>query len=84
MAAYRTDFAREDTVRLINLPNLTHLFLSDNRLSGYMPTSLLGRLNMDSSDLCGVRFCRGPVSLARSATSATTGDEPRRPAPEGC
>ena len=53
-----------------NLANMTHLFLSDNRLSGYMPTSLLGRLNMDSSDLCGLRFCRGSVSSARSATSA--------------
>ena len=35
-----------------------------------MPTSLLGRLNMDSSDLCGLRFCRSFVFSARSATSA--------------
>ena len=56
-----------------NLANMTHLFLNENRLSGYMPTSLLGRLNMDSSDLCGLRFCRGFVSSARSATSAAHG-----------
>ena len=61
---------RKIPLELGNLANLAHLFVSDNRLSGYMPTSLLGRLNMDSSDLCGLRFCRGSVSSARSATSA--------------
>ena len=53
-----------------NLANLTHLFLSDNRFSEYMPTSLLGRLNMGFSDLCGLQFCRGSVSDVLSATPA--------------
>ena len=62
---------RKIPLELGNLANLAHLFLSDYRLSGYMRTSLLGRLNMDSSDLCGLPFCRGSVPSARSATSAT-------------
>ena len=69
-AGYRIDFAWDDTVRVGDLANLTHLFLSDNRFSGYMPTSLLGRWNMGFSDLCGLQFCRGSVSDVLSATSA--------------
>ena len=40
-----------------NLANLGYLTLSGNQLSGCVPSSLLGRLEMDYSDLGSLRFC---------------------------
>ena len=40
-----------------NLANLTRLDLSGNELSGCVPSSLSGQLNMQYSDLGGLRFC---------------------------
>ena len=40
-----------------NLANLGYLTLSGKQLSGCVPSSLLGRLEMDYSDLGSLRFC---------------------------
>ena len=40
-----------------NPAKLQLLFLSGNQLNGCVPSSLLGRLDMEYSDLGGLRFC---------------------------
>ena len=37
--------------------NLTRLYLGENQLSGCVPGSLSGQLDMEYSDLGGLRFC---------------------------
>ena len=40
-----------------NLASLEGLYLGWNELSGCVPSSLSGRLNLDYSDLGNLRFC---------------------------
>ena len=47
----------EIPAELGNLANLESLRLRDNQLSGCVPSSLSGRLDMEYSDLGGLRFC---------------------------
>ena len=47
----------EIPTELGSLSNLIGLYLFDNQLSGCVPSSLSGRLDMEYSDLDDLQFC---------------------------
>ena len=55
--ALNNDLSGKIPPELGSLSNLTELALSYNDLSGCVPSSLPGRLNMEHSDLGDLPFC---------------------------
>ena len=57
------DLSGELPAELVNLANLTRLYLDGNQLSGCVPSSLSGRLDMEYSD----------ARMATTASSSSAG-----------
>ena len=54
---YGNELSGEIPPELGNLADLAFLFLNENQLSGCVPSSLSGQLDMDDSNLGDLRFC---------------------------